>query len=41
MNNLVIILTDTQPTRMVGAYGESWANTPNLDRLAESGLRFD
>ena len=39
--NLVIILTDTQPTRMVGAYGEDWTQTPNLDRLAREGVRFD
>lgn len=39
--NTVIFLTDTQPTRMVGCYGSEWADTPNLDRLAAEGVRFD
>ena len=34
-------MTDTQPTSIVGAYGNTWANTPNLDRLAATGMRFD
>lgn len=41
MQNLVVIMTDTQPTRLVGAYGEPWTRTPHLDRLAASGIRFD
>lgn len=41
MHNLVVIITDTQPTRLVGAYGSEWAQTPNLDRLAAEGIRFD
>lgn len=40
-NNVVLILTDTQPKRMVGCYGEDICQTPNLDRLAAEGVRFD
>ena len=39
--NFVIIMTDTQNREMVGAYGNPGVNTPCLDKLAASGLRFD
>jgi uncharacterized sulfatase len=39
--NFVFIMTDTQNRSMVGAYGYPKADTPNLDRLAQSGIRFD
>lgn len=39
--NFVIIMTDTQSRNMVGAYGEKRMDTPNLDRLAAGGVRFD
>ncbi len=39
--NIVFIMTDTQRWDMVGAYGQSWVNTPNLDRLCAEGIRFD
>ncbi len=39
--NIVFIMTDTQNTSMVGAYGQPSVDTPNLDRLAETGIRFD
>jgi uncharacterized sulfatase len=39
--NFVIIMTDTQTLRMVGAYGLAAAQTPHLDQLARSGLRCD
>ena len=39
--NLVIIMTDTQCKDMVGAYGRPEMDTPNLDRLATGGVRFD
>lgn len=39
--NFVFIITDTQRKDMVGAYGNSWVDTPNLDRLAEEGVRFE
>lgn len=39
--NFVFIMTDTQNKSMVGAYGNPQVDTPNLDRLAESGIRFE
>ena len=39
--NVVLLLTDTQCKRMVGAYGEPVFDTPNLDRLASEGVRFE
>ena len=39
--NSVFIMTDTQTQSMVGAYGHPEVDTPNLDRLAERGMRFD
>lgn len=39
--NFVIIITDSQRKDMVGAYGHSSMDTPNLDRLAREGIRFE
>jgi arylsulfatase A-like enzyme len=39
--NLVVISLDTTRADRLGAYGKSAARTPNLDRLAREGLRFD
>ncbi len=39
--NFVFIMTDTQNRSMVGAYGHRQVDTPNLDRLAAEGVRFD
>ncbi len=39
--NIVFIMTDTQNRDMVGAYGNAGMDTPNLDRLAAEGVRFD
>lgn len=39
--NLVLIMTDSQRKDMVGAYGNPWMDTPNLDRLANEGVRFE
>ncbi|NQU11043.1 sulfatase-like hydrolase/transferase [bacterium] len=39
--NSVLIFTDTQCQRMVGAYGQPVFDTPNLDRLAGQGVRFE
>jgi arylsulfatase A-like enzyme len=39
--NIVLILTDTQTTSMLGCYGNDAVDTPNLDRLAASGVRFN
>ncbi len=39
--NFVFIMTDTQNKSMVGAYGNPKVDTPNLDKLASSGIRFE
>ncbi len=39
--NFVFIMTDTQNRDMVGAYGNRRIDTPNLDRLASEGVRFN
>jgi len=40
--NILYVFTDDQSTRSVSCYEEtrSWAQTPNIDKLASSGLRF-
>jgi len=38
--NLVFIMTDQQPTSTLGCYGNPLNPTPNLDRLARTGMRF-
>jgi uncharacterized sulfatase len=39
--SIVLILTDTQATNVVGCYGHPELRTPNIDRLAQEGVRFD
>ena len=39
--NLLFILTDQQRQDGVGCYGKKGIITPNLDRLASDGMRFD
>jgi len=39
--NIVLVMTDTQGTNVVGCYGRSGMRTPNIDRLAAEGMRFD
>lgn len=39
--NIVLILTDDQGTWSLGSYGNPEVITPNLDTLAEKGIRFD
>lgn len=34
-------MTDTQRKDMVGCYGDKRVNTPNLDKLADEGIRFE
>ncbi len=38
--NIVLIFADDLGTTPVGAYGNAYYQTPNLDRLAREGLRF-
>ena len=37
---VVLIMTDTQRTDMLGCYGNSEMKTPNIDKLADEGLLF-
>ena len=39
--NFVLIMTDTQATNLIGAYGHPELQTPHIDRLAETGLLFE
>ncbi|HEY8500932.1 MAG TPA: sulfatase-like hydrolase/transferase, partial [Clostridia bacterium] len=39
--NFVIIMTDTQCKSMVSAYENTAMKTPNLDKLAGEGIRFE
>ena len=38
--NVILVIVDTLRRDHVGAYGNEWIRTPNLDRLAERGTRF-
>lgn len=37
----IFILMDSLNRHMLGAYGNDWVRTPNIDRLAEEGVVFD
>ena len=39
--SFVVIMTDTQGANVVGTYGHPELNTPNIDNLARTGIRFD
>jgi arylsulfatase A-like enzyme len=39
--NFLFILTDDQSPETIGAYGNEICQTPNIDRLAAEGLRFN
>ena len=39
LNVLLILVDDLKPS--FGAYGDTWVHSPNLDRLASRGMRFD
>ena len=39
--NLVFIMSDQQRRDSMGCYGSDWAQTPNLDALADSGCVFE
>lgn len=38
--NILFIGTDQQRTSTLSCYGNSWAHSPNIDRLARDGVRF-
>ncbi len=39
--NFIIFITDTQGANIIGCYGHPELRTPNIDRLADEGVRFD
>ena len=39
--NIILIMTDTQATNMVGCYSGKALNTNNIDQLASDGIRFN
>ncbi|MFC1479714.1 sulfatase-like hydrolase/transferase, partial [Planctomycetota bacterium] len=39
--NVVVILTDDQGAWANGCYGNSEIHTPNIDKLADTGIRFE
>ena len=38
--NILFIVVDNQPASILGAYGNPDVKTPNIDRLANEGMRF-
>ena len=38
--NVVLVIVDSLRKDHVGAYGNDWIQTPNLDALAKDGLLF-
>ena len=38
--NIVYIMTDDHTAQMMSCYDKRYASTPNLDRLANEGVRF-
>lgn len=38
--NIVVVVSDTFRTAFLGAYGNDWIHTPNLDRFASESVRF-
>ena len=39
--NIVFIVTDQHNAKVMGNAGDPYVRTPNLDRLAENGVKFD
>jgi arylsulfatase A-like enzyme len=39
--NILFIMSDDHAVRAVSAYGDSLMATPNIDRIARAGIRFD
>ena len=40
-NNFIVFMSDEHTPSVLGAYGNPIVKTPNLDRLAAGGIRFD
>ncbi|MDJ0748400.1 MAG: sulfatase [Woeseiaceae bacterium] len=40
-SNVIFIMSDDHAYQAISAYGSTLIETPNIDRLAEEGLRFD
>ena len=38
---LIFLMTDTTRKDMLGCYGDARMRTPNLDELAEEGIRYE
>src|SRR6478672_6189150 len=39
--NILFILSDDHSSPYLGCYGADWMSTPNIDRFAAEGVRFD
>ena len=39
--NIIFVMTDDHAYQAISAYGSKLINTPNIDRLANEGMRFD
>ena len=39
--NILYIMTDQQTANMMSCSGRDWVNTPNIDRIAQKGIRFE
>ena len=39
--NILFIMSDDHATKAVSAYDDSLMQTPNIDRIADNGIRFD
>ena len=39
--NLLFLFSDQHAQKITGCYGDAYVNTPNLDKLADRGVRFD
>ena len=39
--NILLIMSDNHPAELLGCYGNDEIHTPNLDRLARQGTRFN
>lgn len=38
--NIVVVMVDTLRKAYIGAYGNEWIHTPNIDRFAKDSVRF-